>query len=48
MHYLIGLDIGEKRIGIAISDSMGLGIRAHSTINVEDFFDKFQLFARRV
>lgn len=40
MHYLIGLDIGEKRIGVAVSDGMGLGVRAHSTIDVEKFFEE--------
>ena len=41
MNYIIGLDIGDKRIGIAISDSMGLGVRAHDTVNIENFMEFF-------
>ena len=42
MHYLVGLDIGDKRIGIALSDSLGLAPRAHATVEVGKFFDYFQ------
>lgn len=39
---IIGLDVGEKRIGIALSDEMGWTAQAHSVLNRTNLDDDLE------
>lgn len=42
MEQIIGLDIGETRVGIAKSDSMGIIVKPYKTININQLIEEIK------